>query len=133
MPHPYSEIVEKCFENLIRVDSVIFLPGVFNCDSLPSGVEDFFESIDEKDFKQIFGQCPKWIKESLESEDYSGILEWLNDNQFYGFVIQVSTPVMQGDGDSTYFTWGRCYSAWVYGNTIEDAMEAAFTWQESKA
>lgn len=75
------------------------------------------------------GLGPSHIKDILKEEEYSEIVSWLADNKFFGFILKVRTPIMQGNDEKTsHFTWGRCHVTLVYGESIEEAMEAGFTW-----
>lgn len=114
-----------------RIEEIIFLAGALSdLDSLPQAFRDFIEDSDDEQIDQPFGEVPADIKAVLGDRDGSEIFaDWLLSRGTLGFLVKFATPVASlFDGDSFTYSWGFYKTRWVYGDTIDAAIEAGFAW-----
>lgn len=120
-------------EATARVESMTLLAAVLVDESLPTYLEDFFEDEDIEDLERCFGPLPDYLRDELEERDMGGVVEWLVRNDKLGYLIQFATPVMRpyklksGTCGASY-SWGHYARRWVYGDTLDAALDQGFEW-----
>jgi len=123
-------LARRFYNATARVDDIVLLASVLGeIDSMPTVMEDDFLQEDIGVMLSCFGPMPDEIKEAYESEDYSEFLGWLLDNDRFGFLLKFATPVMKHyDSGGASFSWGHYRTKWVYGDTLEAALDSGFCW-----
>lgn len=122
-----KSLARRFYNETARIDAMVLMASVLGeIDSMPEVMEDDFFQEDAELMGSCFGPMPDEIKEAYESGDYSEFLGWLLDNDRFGFLLKFATPVRDSNGNS--FSWG-CYTMkWVYGDTLDEALEKGFAW-----
>lgn len=129
-----SEIASTLSQNSLRLCSITWLAGGAN------GFDEFDELADELRFAaedrpfmhesmSIFKGIPR---EVLEEEDF--FVDWMNEEEIYGFIIQVDTPVPTeffDDGGCRY-SWSLTQGTAIYVENIADVVPVAIEWREKK-
>lgn len=107
-----------------RIEKTIYLAGMSGDGEC---FEDFTDAMcdDIRSRERIFGKTAKEIASIIGDNDPQAFLDLLFEQDKLGFLVQFATPVMQ-DGKS--HSWGCYTTAWVYGETIEEAIENGFKW-----
>lgn len=128
-------ILEKLWDETARVERVIFLAGALGAgDSFPDDLEEFFEDEDEKDIEKCLGKIPDYV--DFESGRYQladTVFEWLRDAGKLGYLVQFATPVMTPtDAYSRTYSWGHYSTTWVYGESIEEAIDLGMKWVKDR-
>lgn len=114
-----------------RLENMVLLASVLGeIDSMPEVMEDDFLQEDVALMESCFGPMPEEIKEAYESVDYSEFLGWLLDNDRFGFLLKFATPVMKPHGTGASYSWGHYRMKWVYGDTLDAALDSGFAWVE---
>lgn len=131
------EITDAFFENALKVDIVI--PVALSChdyEALPDAFEEDFAEwlFDVPSDSDLLNQLPGIEQflgggEASDIEVAAEVAEWLYDNNFDGFLAQISTPVRtyRADG-SAHMGWHLSQYSWVYGDTMEQVAERALAW-----
>jgi|SRR6185369_8526589 len=122
-------LAEKFYDATARIEEMFLLAGVLGDVSLPQPVEDFFTDEDFKTIEECFGEIPAHVKEDVEAHDTEALLEWLVNTGKFGFLVRMATPIMTPVGKSGgSYSWGYYTTKWFYGETLEIALEAGFSW-----
>ncbi len=125
-------LADRFYEETARVEEMVFIAGAMGDDVFPSDLEDFFVEEGDESLAAIFGvELPEHVKDELEANmETDSLREWLLDQRLLGFLVKFSTPVMEPDADLTArrYSWGWTRSAWVYGDTMESALDKGFAW-----
>lgn len=130
----HSEILEAFFENTIRFERVIFMPGALaDANSLAQDLRDWLEEEDDKTILQAFPKFPLPLRDEKDCF-LEFAAEWLIDHQRLGFLVQVATPVMQHSksNKSSIFSWGYYSTRWVYGETMDEVVSKAIAWANKR-
>lgn len=125
-----KELAGRFFEETASIDQIILLAAQverFGDDAL-----EFFQEND-KTIQRCLGKLPGYVVESLENDSEwmqkEVLQEWLSIIGKQGYLVQFSTPVMKNVTTiSSSYSWGHYATYWVYGETIEDAIEKGFAW-----
>lgn len=125
-------LARRFYNSTARLENMVLLASVLGeIDSMPEVMEDDFLQEDVALMESCFGPMPEEIKKAYESVDYSEFLGWLLDHDRFGFLLKFATPVMKhypnGGGA---FSWGHYRTKWVYGDTLDAALDAGFCWVE---
>lgn len=125
-------LAKRFYNATARIEHMVLLASVLGeIDSMPDVMEDDFLQEDLEVMLSCFGPMPAEIREAYESEDYSEFLGWLLDNDRFGFLLKFATPVMYNhDSGGATFSWGHYRTHWVYGDTLDAALDAGFCWVE---
>lgn len=121
-----KELFERFDEATARLEQVISIAGAIGgaCGDVARPLTDLLEE-DEDTLRKCFGDLPEWLIEELDSRAAGeAFAEWALRENKLGFVVQIATPVMEHHGDSSSYSWGYYRTAWVYGDTFEDAVNA---------
>lgn len=124
-----KELAKRFHRTTSRIESIVLLASVLTrIDSLPDSMEDDFLQAGSDVMESCFGSMPEEVKEAYEIGDHSEFLDWLFENNHFGFLVKFATPVIVPLPSGPHFSWG-CYSTkWVYGTTFDAALEAGFNW-----
>lgn len=126
-----KSLARKFYNATARLEHMVLLASVLGeIDSMPDVMEEDFLREDVDDMVSCFGPLPDEIKEAYESEDYSEFLGWLLDNDRFGFLLKFATPVMKPIGNGASYSWGHYRMKWVYGDTLDAALDLGFAWVE---
>ena len=131
-----QQLLERCEQEQARIEDIIWLAGAMaHVESLPERLSDDFMSDNENDdLIRMFDYIHPDIFEEIADGDFWPLAEWLFDRGKIGFCVKMATPEFKysKSGKSARFSWGCHYYQWVYGETLEDAIEAGFQWVASR-
>lgn len=127
-----DKLNDRMWDAQARIERMFLLAGAICGIEAPChDLEEMLEDGDLDDLVKCFPDIPKALVTDIEDGDTEGLLEWLVRHGRLGFLVQFATPVMKPVGKDLKVresSWG-CYSCkWVYGDTLEAALEAGFAW-----
>ncbi len=125
------EVFERFCEETARIERMFILAGAL-ADGLPDDVAEFLRDEDWQTLEGCFGEIPQRVKDDVEAHDDEALPQWLQEAGKLGFVVQMATPVMTPRGNGASYSWGHYTTKWVYGETLETALDAGFAWVESQ-
>lgn len=124
-----KSIFEKLDSEEARVEQVIWLAAMLGpVAARVAEPLDEFLSEDIERVQELFPDMPAAVAEELEwslgQEADDVFREWAIEAGRLGFLLQIATPVMTWDSGcrSSTFSWGRYRTAWVYGDTLDEAL-----------
>lgn len=123
--------LERFENNECRIEKILYLAGMV-CDcGTSSAIDDFVDAMcdDVKSMERIFGKTTDALDSILDDNDTQAFADWLFEQGKLGVIVQFATPVME-IGKS--HTWGYYTTSWLYGETLEEAIENGFKWVESQ-
>jgi hypothetical protein len=125
---------ERFEQGMCRIEKIIYLAGAVSDSGISvedESFEDFFYSMcdDIKSRERIFGKDDELLSSVIGDNDSQEFLELLFERGKLGFIVQFATPVTQ-NGQS--YSWGCYTTTWIYGETMEEAIEAGFKWVEDQ-
>lgn len=122
-------ILEKLDNASARMERVILLAGaIASAAPLPDDLREFLGYEDEKTISAVLGDVP----EAVDLDDEDGVVEWLANAGKLGYMVQFATPVMEARSNGmTSGNWGHYATQWVYGDTMEQAVETGLAWVET--
>lgn len=116
-----KEIMARFEENVARIEKMVWLAsGAAHAIEL---LEDFLE--DENSVKECFPDIYDHLIEAVDSRDYGEAELLIKEAGKLGFLLEFATPVMSRIPG---WSWNRYHSSWVYGDTLEEALEKGFAW-----
>lgn len=121
-----KQLFERLDEATARMDQVICIAGAIGggCDAIADALTELLEE-DDDTLRKCFGEMPEWLTEELGGGDAAGAFsEWALRENKLGFAVQIATPVMEHDKHGATYSWGYYRTAWVYGDTFEEAVNA---------
>ena len=128
-------IYDRLNDATLRMESMVLLAGMLgDGDSLPDVLSELLED-DPDTLAKCFPDMPKALASCEESDDFKeSFMDWAYRSNKYGFVIQFARPVMDwsADGKSAGFSWGYYNTAWLYGDTLEEAVERGLQWARER-
>jgi hypothetical protein len=129
-----KELSDKFNDEAARIDNILFIAGMLGDGfSMQDALREFLEDEDVEVLESCFGPLPDHVKASIEDVDALTIADWLIETGKLGFLVNIATPAMEPTGEgSSSFSWAFYVSQWVYGDTIEAALEAGFAWVEKQ-
>lgn len=126
-----KEIVEKLFNEGVRMERVIYIAGMLgNGESISDSLSDFL-SEDEEEFLLVFPDAPQWLLDELNDRLFRGeaFKDYVMKNGKLGFVIEFSTPVRTKLGEKTSsYSWASVYTRWIYADTMDKAIDLGIEW-----
>lgn len=131
-----SQLYEQLEQATARIEQLLHIGGmVAGSDSMPDPLRDLLDEDDET-LTMVFPGLPDWVKEAMSDRDEGpdAFHQWVHDSGALGFVVQFATPLMR-DLDSPgcgTFSWGSYYTHWVYGDTLEQAIERGLAWVDER-
>jgi hypothetical protein len=128
-----NKIHEKLDDATIRMSQVILLAGMLNDGSdVADPLRELLEDEDDKILIDCFPDMPAAILEYRDDEDMfkEEFASWAMRANKLGFLIQFGRPVMRysADGEHASYSWGHYAQRWVYGDTLEEAIEKGLEW-----
>lgn len=132
---PRRTLLERLQNATARLDQVICIAGAIAAeDEITDSLSDLLDE-GENVLRKCFGEIPQSLIDELGDRDNASwaFSEWaINENKL-GFVVQIATPVMEHHGDDCEtYSWGYYRTAWVYGETFDDAVDAGLAWVEKQ-
>lgn len=109
-----------------RVDRIIHLRTMVIDGSASDALDDLCDRMDENELKRL-------LPPLKDAEDITAFLDGdmgpvgdaVKELQLFGFIIQISTPVVNATGG---YSWGYTTGAYFYADTYEDALKAGVVW-----
>lgn len=133
--------MKKLYEQLsnatARMESLVCIGGMLgDGDSPAEPLQDLLEE-EPAVFRRCFPDAPSWLHKALDSrEDAAEAFgEWAVTTGKLGFALKIATPKMTHHGSkSCRYSWGYYMTAWVYGDTLDEAVARGLEWvAESRA
>lgn len=129
------EIMKKLNDATARVERVIFLAGALaTSGTCTRDLDDYLDDQADEDIEKCFGKIPDWVYiDGCGMDRAESVFEWLRDSGKLGFLVQFATPIMEPvSKDCRSFSWGYYNTQWIYGDTIEAAVEKGLAWVETR-
>lgn len=129
-----DERIDRLHEATAAIENVYWLGGLLAQDGEDSGLfRNFAEDLFEEDLVGLFPGVPDHVVEYMRGEDYAGVAEWLLQSGTTGFVLHVSTPVMEVINNKHHsYSLALTRYAYIYGETFDAALDAAMRWVEGE-
>lgn len=125
------ELIDRFDNENARIERMGLLAGMLAQSGLPNDIQELVEGSTVEELEAVFGPIPDFVKEGIEEGADNAVEEWLLEEEKLGFIIEMATPVKTWRNDhSATFSWSQYYTQWVYGDTLEEALEKGFTWVE---
>lgn len=132
----HAALAEQLFQDNLRFETLIHLGAIGDPEevSVYSGPCDhFWDALANglpATLQADFAFLPPIDEDSDDQEAFEGFLFAIRDKRMFGFVAEVSHPVMDfwPDGEGATFSWGKRYTAWFYGETLEEIATKAQAW-----
>ena len=134
-----SQWAEKCWDETVRIEQILFLGGQPEhpseelknlLEDIPKDLAKDFGFDSPEDIYKKYSNKDDWDDEDEDDEDeyYDdfSVEEFINDmgrSGKMGFIVSASSPVMK-KGD--YFSWGYYMTCYAYADDIQDAIASAF-------
>ncbi len=112
-----------------RIEQILYLAGMVCTYGGWQGIEDFVHVMrdDVQSRERIFGKTTAALQKILDGNDHGKIFTWLLGQGKLGFLVRFASPVIF-KGKNPF----GCYTTlWVYGETLEEAVENGFKWVAS--
>jgi hypothetical protein len=126
-----KKLYQRLSDAEARLDVVVCIAGMLgDGDALAEPLEDLLEE-EPAVLRLCFPDLPDWVEQALDSRrDVAGTFaEWAVQEGRLGFAVKISTPVMrQSRPNSWSFSWGHYRTCWVYGETLEQAVQKGLEW-----
>jgi hypothetical protein len=128
-----TKIQERLYEATLRMETIILLAGMVNDgDAIADPLRELLEEEDDDQLQRCFPDMPASLIVQRDDEDAfrEAFNWWLTDADKAGFVIRFGRPVMRWNatGDGATYSWGNYYTRWLYGDTVEQALQLAEQW-----
>lgn len=126
-----KQLMQRFADNTARIENMVMLAGGVLSENASSDVTDFFCEVEVEEFEGCFGPIPEDIKEALACEDFFEIEGWLLENEKFGFLVEFATPevkISKSNPQISSYSWSCWTTQWVYGDTLEAAMDKGFAW-----
>lgn len=132
-----KQLFDRLEEATARIEQIVLLAGAINDgDAISAALESFLEE-EVKQYRLCFPDLPDYLERALDGDDEDDIkecfVEFAHSTGKYGYLVQFATPLMKhmGEGMSSY-SWGRWCTRWVYGETMDEAVESGLAWVASR-
>lgn len=134
VPQPtHRDVCDRVFESIARVERVIYIAGgLTDPGELGHDLELFLEELLPEDAARLFGSLPSSVAEALDNDDIEGLCEWLMQQGFLGYLVQMATPHTRRVGDVVSYSWGYYKTRWFYAETVLSAMENGLAWAKKQ-
>lgn len=113
--------------------------GSFGCRHLPDPLDDFLnDAYHHKTTSGAVGELFSLFRSNDPEEDGDAeeLAYQLMQRGLLGVILQVATPVKsfyQPEAMDCSYSWGHYHTAWVYGQTYDDAWREAMQWAQKCA
>jgi hypothetical protein len=127
------EIANALEEMTIRVESIVFLAGIDDPESMSgfSEAQKFMDDFDDHTMATLKPDLP-FLTEPDVDDDGSFFYQF-RDHGKWGFLVRVAHPVMTftKGHEGASFSWGSYNTAWFYGESIEEILPKAEAWADA--
>ena len=128
-----SNLYDKLNDASIRIGQIILLAGMINDGyDVADPLRELLEEEDDKILINCFPDMPSAILEYRDDEEMfkEEFASWALRANKLGFLIQFDRPVMRysADGEHASYSWGHYSQGWVYGDTLEEAVDKGLEW-----
>ena len=130
-------IAQRFYNETAAIEEIQFLSSFSERGMLPDDLYEFLTECDRDDFNGLFPEFDDdddmWasFRGASTAESgfaHEGLCEWFFEAGFYGFMVKFATPIVC----SGAYSWGAYRTQWVYGDTVDEAMERGFKWVASQ-
>ena len=129
-------IAQRFYNETAAIEEIQFLSSFSERVRIPDDLYEFLTECDRDDFNGLFPDVDDddlWMSFAAATETNGGfahemLCEWFFEAGFYGFMVKFATPVTVGG----IYSWGMYRTQWVYGDTVDEAMERGFKWVASQ-
>lgn len=128
--HTLQELQQALEAEFIRMEGLVLLAGMLGEGSDCAGP---LADLLEEDTEQLALCFPGLPAHVLQADDPRALREafmtWAWSNSKLGFAINFSRPMKSRHGDGTMrFSWGIAHTTWLYGDTLDEALERGLAW-----
>lgn len=111
-----------------RIDRIVWLAAMSSDFSFAEPLEDLLEC--EADLlRKLFPWVPGDVFAGSVTDEVAEMVMFHSaEAGKLGFVIQMATPVMRPYKGGRSFSWGWYSTAWFYGETLDEALQAGLAW-----
>lgn len=132
-----KKLYERLEDATLRMECVVLLAGMLNDGSaMADPLRELLEDEDDDTLRQCFPDMPAALLADRDDEDLfrESFCEWANDTGKWGFAVQFARPVMDWNskGDISVFSWGHYNTAWLYGDTLAQAVALGVKWARER-
>lgn len=128
-----KKMYEQLEEAMLRMDAVVVLAGMLNDgDAMADPLRELLEEEDDSTLQDCFPDMPASLladrdDEALFRDSFSW---WATQEGKRGFAVKFARPVMtfRSVGGSASFSWGHYHTAWLYGDTLNEAVQRGLQW-----
>lgn len=126
--------IERLYEATAAIENVYWIGGLLAQDGEDSRLfRSFMEDLYEEDLVGLFPEVPDHVLAYMRGQDFVGVAEWLLQSGTTGFILRVSTPVMEVINDKhRNYSWALTHYGLIYGETFDAALDAAMLWVEGQ-
>lgn len=127
----HKQTMQRLDEATARIEQIIYIAAAFSEETLSEQLSDALE--DPESLLKSIDKKPKWLQRLIDDGEYidaEAFIEWVAcQGGPLGFLVEIATPVMKPhDAHSASFSWGYFNTAWVYGETVDEAMDKGLAW-----
>jgi len=124
-----KKLMQRFDEATARIETMILIAGAIYDDwSLQKELGEFFEEEDFETIERTFGQLPVFVSTDIDAGNFESLIEWLISQSKLGFLIKFASPIKEQRVGFMKYSWGYYATQWVYGDTLEQALENGFVW-----
>ncbi len=121
-----SEMYQSFCKETARINKTIYL-AASSGQSMSHDLYEFLTRVRPESIGRCLGEVPPEVFEAIETgnkrEMNDPVASYLTESGKLGFLLLAATPVMLAPG---FYSWGYERTYWVYGDTMEEAIEEAF-------
>ena len=125
-------IAQRFYNETAAIEEIQLLSSFSDRGRIPYELFDFLINCDRDDFNTLFPEFDDdddlWMSFRDAAATKCGFPEWFYEAGFYGFMVKFATPIM----NCGTYSWGMYVTQWVYGDTVDEAMERGFKWVASQ-
>jgi hypothetical protein len=122
------------FDADVRIETLIYLPGVLPFESFPDSFEEgFCENLPTSPDRELFKKLPELLRlvSGEDTPDAQAVAEALFMKGRTGFLFQAATPERRYlSGGSFLSGWGSYWTEWLYAETADDIAPVCVAWAE---
>jgi hypothetical protein len=132
-----KKLYERLDDATMRMENVVLLAGMLNDGmAMADPLRELLDSEDDETLQQCFPDMPAALLAERDDEALfrESFCEWAYRTNKWGFAVQFARPVMEWNAkcDSASFSWGYYKTAWLYGDTLEQAVKRGIQWARGR-
>ena len=132
-----KKLYKRLDEATLRMDSVVLLAGMLNDGmAMADPLRELLESEDDETLQRCFPDMPAALLAERDDEDLfrESFCDWAYRSGKWGFAVQFARPVMDWSkrGDGASFSWGYYNTAWLYADTLAQAVARGVKWARER-